>query len=207
MSSVHPSLKLCCIFMGIVLSLVAFLWNLLILYVLSQTNPHDSDLVLARYLDIFLGVVGFTSALAFTYGSCVERKLWLGIWILGSFIVVISYWIRYVWLRYGTDPGPESMDQYKSCLIILSLVHGACTIPVVIYFKQLEPTRSMFDHVCIHWQPWTSFWIECSSRDLSEKPKSTSSQTVTRSSSRFRTPRQESGRCKFQITLKLKNSS
>eukprot|EP00094_Tigriopus_californicus_P002438 TCALIF_02355-PA protein Name:"Protein of unknown function" AED:0.27 eAED:0.27 QI:0/0.5/0.33/1/0/0/3/177/186 len=156
----------------------AFLWNVIILYVLSQTNPNDDELLRARYLDIALGILGFSSALALTFGTVVENRLWLVGWFLGSCIVVITYWIKYVSLHFDMILSPESLDQFRLGLIILTALYGISTLIIVIYFKNLEPLSPRIHHVFIEWQSWPLIWPFISAhRSSSEKQTSTERQT------------------------------
>lgn len=69
-------LKIYSIGLGIVAAFFTFLWITLVLFILSQTDPSQSELMMQRYLDIGFGLVAFASSLALVYGSFVESKTW-----------------------------------------------------------------------------------------------------------------------------------
>ena len=75
MASVKFYLKIYSLSLGFVVSFASFCWIALILYVLSQTDPGSTGLMLARYLDISFGLLAFTSSLALLYGAFVESKV------------------------------------------------------------------------------------------------------------------------------------
>ena len=75
MASVKFYLKIYSLSLGFVVSFASFCWMALILYVLSQTDPGSTGLMLARYLDISFGLLAFTSSLALLYGAFVESKV------------------------------------------------------------------------------------------------------------------------------------
>ena len=76
MASMKYYLKIYSISLGALASFAAFFWIALVLYILSQTDPTSTDLLMRRYLDISFGLLAFTSALALVYGAFVESKTW-----------------------------------------------------------------------------------------------------------------------------------
>ena len=108
MASVKFYLKIYSLSLGFVVSFASFCWIALILFVLSQTDPGSTDLMLARYLDISFGLLAFTSSLALLYGAFVESKVGVVIIITASqprrqskgLHTGNSFWIRSL--------GPES---------------------------------------------------------------------------------------------------
>jgi hypothetical protein len=137
MASVKFYLKIYSLSLGFVVSFASFTWVMLILYVLSLTDPSATDLLMARYLDISFGLLAFTSSLALLYGAFVESKSWLSVWTLGSATVLVGCWTWYFYRKYG-ESTPESLDKTHDTLLTVSVVYAASVIPVVMYYKYLE---------------------------------------------------------------------
>ncbi len=137
MASVKFILKLYSLGLGFVVSFASFVWMTLILYVLSQTDPTNNELLMERYLDISFGLLSFTSSLALLYGAFVESKSWLSVWTLGSATVLAGNWTWYFIRKYGAE-SPESLEGRHDFMVAVSVVYAFAVMPVVAYYKYLE---------------------------------------------------------------------
>jgi len=137
MASVKFYLKIYSLSLGFVVSFASFCWIALILYVLSQTDPGSTGLMLARYLDISFGLLAFTSSLALLYGAFVESKSWLSVWTLGSATVLVGSWVWHFYRKYGVK-SPEALDGAQETMLGVSLGYAVSVLPVLLFYKYLE---------------------------------------------------------------------
>lgn len=156
MASIKFYLKVYCITLGFVTSFASFLWLSLILYVLSRTDPNAADLIMARYLDISLGLLAFSSSLGLVYGAFVESKSWIAVWTLGSMTWIIGNWSWLFYRKYGLVT-PEAVDENQKVLTYLSVAYVIVLLPVIKYYKLLENLRSTLQNDAGKWRVMSYF--------------------------------------------------
>ena len=120
MVSLWTCLKIYCCTLGTIASFSAFVWIAFNVYFMSITEGQHTDLMVRRYLDVCIGMLGLFSALALLFGAFVESKTWINVWTLGSLTVVVGCWGWYFYRRHWVDH-PESYVEAKSIGMALSV--------------------------------------------------------------------------------------
>lgn len=156
MPCARVALKIYSELLGCAVSFAAFLWVTFQLYVLSQTSEDQTDLLMARYLDISFGLLAFSSALALMYGAFVESKTWLSVWTLGSVTVLVGLWVWYFHRKYTSQPHPDADGDAKTVGIVLSIIYVAAILPVLVYYRQLESWNLFSKPLCNNRWTWCS---------------------------------------------------
>ena len=113
---VRQALKVYSGILGLFVSLFAFIWVFFMVYLVSDTPESQTDIRMARYLDICFGLLAFFSSLALMYGAFVESKTWISAWTLGSGTVVVGMWAWYFHRKFSKAPHPEGLFENQSYL-------------------------------------------------------------------------------------------
>lgn len=159
---VRQGLKIYSGVLGAFVCLSSFLWVMFHVYLIFQTPDYETELRMARYLDICFGCLAFFSSLALMYGAFVESKTWLSAWTLGSMTVVIGMWGWYFHKKYSKTPHPEVMTPFERTGEVLTGVYVAAILPVWFFQRQIEtwdwrftlgnmcPNFVLRNHTCHH---------------------------------------------------------
>lgn len=147
---VRRTLKVYSGVLGAFVCITSFLWVMFHVYLIFQIPDHETELRMARYLDICFGCLAFFSSLALMYGAFVESKTWLSAWTLGSMTVVIGMWGWYFHKKYSKTPHPEVMTPFERAGVALTGFYILSILPVWFFQRQIETWdwRSTFGDLC-----------------------------------------------------------
>jgi len=116
---------------------VSFVWISVVLFVCSETDLKNVELMSARLFEIVLGTLAFFAASGLLYGAFVESRAWIVFYFITSTLVLLSFWANLMMSKYVRRT-PESTEDTEASLLSMTILFISSSMPILMYMRNLS---------------------------------------------------------------------